>query len=282
MSAISNAKGRVVLVTGASSGIGWCTAREFARRGDTVVAVARREERLAELMRECRAHSPASGYIAGDLAQREIAERVVEETAAKHGRLDVLVNNAAVSKHKHILRISPEEVEAVMRINFLACVFTTLAALPHMLRQGSGAVVNVSSFSARVVPPREGIYAASKAAMNAFTEGLWHDLHGTGVHAALVVPGPIDTEIWTKLEEPPAYRGRRYPPEIVADAIFEAVDKRRFEITAPGRSPQLILASLLRRALPSVVRRAMQRMDPVPRAVIDEAQARIRRDEPAD
>ncbi|UCE85115.1 MAG: SDR family NAD(P)-dependent oxidoreductase [Deltaproteobacteria bacterium] len=268
--------GRVVLVTGASSGIGWCTARAFARRGSTVVGVARRADRLEALLRECRDTAPASEVIAGDLGDRAFAERVVAETVERHGRLDVLVNNAALSKHKHVLHVSPEEAEAVVRVNFLACVFTTLAALPHMLRQGGGEIVNVSSFSARVVPPREAVYAASKAALSAFTEGLWHDLAGTGIHAGLVIPGPIDTEIWSKLEEPPAYRGRKYPAERVSDAILEVVEKHRFEITVPRRSPPLVAASLLRRLLPALLRRAMRRMDPVPRELIEAARARER------
>jgi short-subunit dehydrogenase len=267
-------RGRVVLVTGASSGIGWCTARAFAQRGSIVVGVARRADPLQALLRECRETSPASEVIAGDLGERAFAERVVRDTVAKHGRLDVLVNNAALPKHKHVLHLTPEEVETVARVNFLAAVFTTLAALPQMLRQRAGEIVNVASFAGRVVPPRESVYAASKAALCAFTEGLWHDLDGSGIHAGLVIPGPIDTEIWSKLEEPPAYRGRKYPPERVSDAILEVVEKRRFEITVPRRNPPLVAASLLRRLWPSLLRRGMRRMDPVPPELIDAARKR--------
>jgi short-subunit dehydrogenase len=265
---------RVALVTGASSGIGYCTALELARCGYVVVAVARREGHLRELVRACRASSPESSYLAGDLGERAFAERIVTETVGRHGRLDVLVNNAAVSKHKHVLHVSPDEVEAVTRINFLAGAYATLAALPVMLRQRAGAIVNVSSFAGRVVPPREAVYAASKAALSAFTEGLWHDLAGSGVHAALVVPGPIDTEIWNKLDEPPAYRGRKFPPERVSEAILQVIEQRRFEVVVPRRSPQLLLASALRRLWPSLLRRGMRRMDPVPPELFDAARAR--------
>src|SRR5262245_44314571 len=146
--------GTVAIVTGASSGIGHETARELARRGAAVVAVARREERLRALVDACRADSPSSHYLAGDLGERDFAERVVAETVARHGRLDVLVNNHAISKHKHTLHCSAEEAERVLRINFLSCVWTTYAALPVLLRQGGGTIVNVSSFAAQVVPPR--------------------------------------------------------------------------------------------------------------------------------
>jgi short-subunit dehydrogenase len=269
--------GKIVVVTGASSGIGRVTARAFAARGATVVAVARREALLASLIEECRATSPLSGYLAGDLGERAFAERVVDDTVSRHGRLDVLVNNAAISKHKHLLHTSADEAEWVIRVNFLSALWTTFAAIPPMLRQGGGAIVNVSSFAGRVVPPREALYAASKAAMNAFTEGLWNDLAGTGIHAALVIPGPIDTEIWEKEDEPPAYHGRKHPPEIVADAIFEVIERRRYEITVPRRSPQLVTARALRAAAPSVLRMGMARMEPVPAELVDRARARARR-----
>jgi len=267
-------RGRVALVTGASSGIGYVTARAFAERGATVMAVARREALLEKLIGECRTVSPASAYLAGDLGERRFAEHVVDETARRHGRLDVLVNNAAVSKHKQIYHLSADEAEYVMRVNFLSSVWTTMAAIPHMLRQGGGTVVNVSSFAAKVAPPREAVYAASKAAMNAFSEGLWNDLAGSSIHVAVVNPGPIDTEIWLKEDEPVAYQGKKYPPEIVTRAIFEAIEKRRYEITVPRRNPMLVTARFLRLFLPALLRFGMARTDPVPREVVEKARAR--------
>jgi short-subunit dehydrogenase len=268
--------GTVALVTGASSGIGRVTAKAFAARGATVVAVARRGPLLEELTRECRQHSPDSGHLVGDLGERSFAEHVVDETVARHGRLDVVVNNAAVSKHKWFYHLSADEAEAVMRVNFLSSMWTTMAAIPYMLRQGGGAIVNVSSFAAKVSPPREGIYAASKAAMNAFSEGLWNDLAGSNIHVAIVNPGPIDTEIWEKEDEPPTYKGPKYPPEIVTAAIFEAIERRRHEITVPRRSPMLVTARLLRLFFPSLLRYGMAKTDPVPADVIERARARAR------
>jgi len=269
-------RGSVVLVTGASSGIGRVTARRFASRGATVMAVARREALLRQLVEECQADSPESAYLAGDLGERAFAEQVVDQTVARYGRLDVLVNNAAVSKHKQIYHMSADEAEMVMRVNFLSCVWTTLAAIPYMLRQGGGTIVNVSSFAAKVAPPRESIYAASKAAMNAFSEGLWNDLAGSNIHVAIVNPGPIDTEIWEKEDEPVAYDGKKYPPDIVTEAIFEAIAARRHEVTVPRRSLQLMTARLLRLVFPALLRFGMARTDPVPADVVDRARARAR------
>jgi short-subunit dehydrogenase len=137
--------------------------------------------------------------------------------------------------------------------------------------------VNVSSFTSRVVPPREAVYAASKCALNGWTEGLWSDLAGSNVHVALVIPGAIATEIWEKLDQPSAYRGRKHPAAIVSAAILEAVEKRRHEITVPRRSPQLLLARFLRFAFPSLLRAGVRRMDPVPAAALAEARERARR-----
>jgi short-subunit dehydrogenase len=263
----------VALVTGASSGIGYETALAFAKRGARVVGVARREDRLCELVAACGGESCAS-YLVGDLGDQAFAERIVADTLARHGRLDVLVNNAAMPKHKQIYDLSPAEAEIVMRVNFLSPVWTTLAALPPMLAQGGGAIVNVSSFAALVTPPRETIYAASKAALNAWSTGLWNDLHGSGVHVAIVNPGAIETEIWGKLDEPPAFSGRKHPPQIVVDAILACIERRRHERTVPRGDLGLLGARLMRAIAPSLLRRAMAAFDPVPAEVIAQARAR--------
>ena len=266
------------MVTGASSGIGEVTAEAFARRGARVVAVARREERLELLIERCRGHAPGSEYVSGDLGERAFAERVIEQTVERHGRLDVLVNNAAISKHKQIYHTRAEEAERVLAVNFLSCVWTTFAAIPAMLRQGGGVIVNVSSFSAVVSPPRESLYAASKAAMDAFTQGLWYDLEGSNIHAARIVPGAIDTEVWQKQEEPnPMGDRKKAPPEAVTEAIFAAIEKRRHEITVPSWNPALLAARWLRFAFPSLLRLGMRRMDPVPAEVVERARERARR-----
>lgn len=256
-------KGKVVVVTGASSGIGRDAALAFARRGCVVTAVARRQSLLEDLVSACRETSPASGFLAGDLGEREFAEHVIEEAVERHGRVDVLVNNAAVPCHKPIYEISADEAERVMRINFFSCMWTTLAVIPHMLRVGGGHVVNVSSFATKVVPTHETLYAASKFAMNGFSEGLWNDLAHSNIHVSLIHPGPIDTEIWQKLRTKPGYRGRLYPPQVVVDGLFEAIEKKRHEMVLPKRSPMLILGRWVRLLAPSLARAGAARIDPV-------------------
>jgi len=259
---------KVVIVTGASSGIGRATALAFAKLGAIPVSVARREQNLKELTDECKKFSPQASYIAADLGVRAQAENVIHETVKRYGRVDILINNAGIPLHKLIYRISVEEVENIMRVNFLSCLWTTFAAIPYMLKQNeqdhSGStIVNVSSFVTKVIPTHETIYAASKYAMNGFTKGLWTDLAGSGIHCVLLHPGAIATEIWDKLNEPEAYDGKKYPPEVVAQDIIDAIRHKRFEVVSPRQDFKLKLARFMAMLIPSVVRMGVANMDPI-------------------
>src|SRR5262249_59962383 len=120
-----------------------------------------------------------------------IAARAVE----RFGRIDVVVNNAGISKHKQIYHVTADEVDTVLRVNFLAPALLTLAALPAMLRRGEGWVVNISSAAGKIPPPRETVYAASKFALTGVTQGLWLDPPGSGHHGAPIPTRAHDTEI---------------------------------------------------------------------------------------
>jgi len=200
----------------------------------------------------------------------------VEEAGRRLGRLDILVNNAAQPFRKPAFELTPDDVERAFRVNFLPCVWSSLAAIPWMLRAGGGAIVNVSSFASRVVPTFESVYAATKCAMNGFSEGLRNELVEAGIHVALVHPGPIDTEIWERGEQPAGYRGPKHPPEIVARAILDAIETRRDEVYAPRFSPSLLTARLLRAVAPRLLYRGVRRMDPIPREIIEAARERAR------
>ena len=119
--------------------------------------------------------------------------------------------------------------------------------------------------------------AIDLATLNAFTEGLWSDLQGSGIHAGSVIVGPIDTEIWDKLEEPPAYRGRKHPPQVAADAILRVIEDRRHQVMAPRWSFSLRLARAVRALAPGLVRLGLRRMDPVPSAALQQARVRAER-----
>jgi NAD(P)-dependent dehydrogenase (short-subunit alcohol dehydrogenase family) len=188
--------GRRVLITGASSGIGAALARELASAGAVVGICARREERLAEVLADCRRVSPDSRMWVTDLSRFDDVEPFARRAAEELGGVDVLVNNAGIPKRRHVRDLTPEVVDEVMAINFLSPMRLTLALLPAMLERDHGRIVNVSSIAARLSPPRETAYAASKAALTAWTESMAVDLHGTGVRVHLVFPGVIETELY--------------------------------------------------------------------------------------
>ncbi len=218
---------RRVLVTGASSGIGAATAVAFARAGATVGLCARRTDRLDAVLEQCRGASPDSRAWTVDLADLDgidaFAGRVLDEL----GGLDVLVNNAGVPKRRMVRTMTAADADEVMRINYLSPVRLTLAVLPAMLTRDSGHVVNVSSMGAHMVAFGTGAYAASKAALELFTEAMYLELAGTGVHAHILVPGSTDTEFSTPREgnDPPLPSGGEpVAPEVVAEAVLACLD----------------------------------------------------------
>jgi short-subunit dehydrogenase len=229
-----NVDGANVLVTGASSGIGAALATQLASRGATVALVARRHDRLADVLAACQAHSPGSRMWVGDLGELEWAEQVAVEAWDSLGGLDVLVNNAAIPKVRAVTSLSNEDVERTMRVNFFSPVRMTLAVLPRMLERGRGAIVNVASVGGRVGIAHEAAYSASKFALTGWSESLWIDLHGTPIIVRLVQPGPIDTEIWDRPgEEHAVYDGPKEPPEGVAEGIIAALGSDHFEHYLP-------------------------------------------------
>jgi short-subunit dehydrogenase len=227
-----------VLVTGASSGIGAALARQLASQGETVGLVARRADRLAAVLEECRQSSPSCQMWVADVGDVELAARVAIEAWDAFGHLDVLVNNAAIPKRREITVLTPEEVEHVMHVNFFGPARMTLAVLPRMLARDAGTIVNVSSVGGRLGIIHEAAYSASKFALCGWSESMAVDLHGTGVSVKLIEPGPIDTEIWDLPDnEDPLYQGPKVPPEIVADGIIEALKTDRFEHYLPDLKP---------------------------------------------
>ena len=227
-------EGARVLITGASSGIGAALARALAQRGATVGLVARRGDRLAAVLEDCRGHAPRSQMWVADLVDPERAAAVALEAWQSFDGLDALVNNAAVPKRRAVDRLAPADLEQVMQINFFAPARMTLAVLPLMLARDRGLIVNVASMGGRLGIPHEAAYCASKFALTGWSEAMAIDLHGTGVGVRLIQPGPIDTEIWHLPDnDDPLYEGPKVPPEEVADGIVRAMASPTFEHYLP-------------------------------------------------
>ena len=226
-----------VLVTGASSGIGAATARLFASSGTTVALVARRADRLEEVAADCRVGAPGSRWWSADLSDPGAAAELALHVWDELGPIDVVVNNAGIPLRRPADRLTLAEVDRAMTVNYLSPVAVTLALLPRLLERGAGTIVNVASLGGRLGIPHEAAYCASKFALAGWSESLAADLVGTGVRVRLVLPGPIDTEIWGQPGNAPAdYTGPLVPAEEVAAGIVDCVGSDRFEHYLPDMS----------------------------------------------
>lgn len=228
------AAGKRVVITGASSGIGAALARRLAGHGAVVGLIARRQERLAEVLADCRTTSADSTMWVADLDDTATVAQLALRAWDDLGGIDVLINNAATPKRRPVGALEPAEVEAVMRVNFFAPMRLALAVLPRMLDRGHGVIVNVSSMGGRLGIIHEAAYCASKFALCGWSESMAVDLHGTGVAVKLIEPGPVDTEIWDQPgSEEPLYQGPKVPADEVADGIIAALGSDRFEHYLP-------------------------------------------------
>jgi short-subunit dehydrogenase len=231
-------EGSTVLVTGASSGIGAALAPILAERGATVGIVARRRDRLEGVLERCRAHAPDSRLWVADLGDLAVAERVALEAWDAFGHLDALVNNAAIPKRTKVADLTPADVEHVVRVDFHSPVRMSLAVLPRMLARGSGTILFVSSMGGRIPIAHEAAYNAAKYAMCGFAEAMYLDLSGSGVDVKLVLPGPIDTEIWDQPGNLPAlFEIDKVPAEACAAGIADALAGDAFEHYVPAVFP---------------------------------------------
>jgi short-subunit dehydrogenase len=226
--------GARVLLTGASSGIGASLAPMLAERGATVGLIARRRDRLAQVNARVSEHSPDSRMWVCDLADPDDAVAAALTAQDELGAVDVIINNAAIPKRRDALALTPEELDETMRVNFTSPVRMIMALLPGMVDRGIGSIVNVSSMGGRVGIVGETAYCASKFALCGYTESLAVDLWDSPIDVRLIIPGPIDTEIWSRPDnDAPHYDGPFEPPSIVAEGIIAAIEGDEFEHYLP-------------------------------------------------
>lgn len=227
---------KVVIVTGASSGIGRETALAFAAAGASVVAAARNEAALRELA----AGNPAILPVPTDVTVDTDVNRLVETTVARFGRVDILVNNAGLGIRAPVADTLPEDARRLMDVNFFGAVRCIQAVLPVMKRQGSGQIVNIGSVLSVFATPRNSIYCASKFAVRALSDALRIELRDAGIEVILVMPGYTNTPFF---ENQVRYGGpvrvsplKGVHPNTVARAILKACARHRRQValTLPG------------------------------------------------
>ena len=190
---------RVAIVTGASRGIGRAIAQKLAADGCHVVAVARNADKLAEVVGDIESAGGTAEAMECDVADSAAIQTMIDPAADKHGRLDVLVNNAGITRDTLLLRMDDEMFDEVINVNLKSVFVATRSAARYLMRSKAGRIINIGSVSGVVGNKGQANYAASKAALGGFTKTVAKELAGKGVTANVVAPGFITTDMTDKL-----------------------------------------------------------------------------------
>ncbi|WP_330293206.1 SDR family oxidoreductase [Streptomyces sp. NBC_00576] len=219
---------RVVLVTGASSGIGEATALRLASEGHRIVLGARRTDRLAALSSHIRAEGGRAGHRRLDVTDAADVRAAVDDTVAEYGRIDAIVNNAGVMPLARLDALLVDEWDRMIDVNVRGLLHGIAAVLPHFRRQGAGHVVTVASVGAHEVVPTSAVYSATKFAAWAITEGLRLESE-PGIRVTTISPGVVESELADHISDPHAqdamrvYRRNAMPADAIARAISYAL-----------------------------------------------------------
>lgn len=229
-------KNKVVLITGASSGIGRQTAIEFAKLGAKVILVARRKDKLIQVEEELKKFQTSTLVCQCDVSQKDQVEQMSKIVLEKFDSIDVLVNNAGFAIYGSVYDLSIDEIESQMKTNYFGMIYCVKNFLPSMLKKKSGHIVNVASVAASFGLPGIASYCASKFAMLGFSEGLKHELKDTGVGITVVSPIMVRTDFFDNpsFEKMPQYSPTSLDSKTVAKAIIKAANSPRLEIIVPS------------------------------------------------
>jgi short-subunit dehydrogenase len=260
MRRLESFRDKTVLVTGASSGIGRLLAVRFAREGARAVAlVARRESQLEEVAREVQALGARALALPCDVGDRAAVLATARTAGAELGAIDVLVNNAGYGHHRRFLDWDLDDMERMLRVNFLGSLYWTKALLPPMVERRQGWIVFVASVAGKLAVPEESAYAASKFAMLGLAEAISMEVEAAGVHVLTVCPGTVRTDFFDEealARMPPISRRLMIEPAVLVDAILRGLARGKREITVPRG---IAAAYLMRVLAPGILRRSTQR-----------------------
>jgi NADP-dependent 3-hydroxy acid dehydrogenase YdfG len=221
-----NIKGKVVVITGASSGLGEAAARLLVAQGAAVVLGARRADRLKKLADELTAGGGRALAVVTDVTNCAQVKKLVDTAVQKFGRIDVIINNAGLMPQSLLERLKVDEWDRMIDVNIKGVLYGIAAALPHMQRQKSGHIINVASVAGHVIRPGASVYAATKFAVRALSEGLRQEVKPYNIRTTIISPGAVATELPdTVSDAETAARIRKFYQEVAipADAFARAV-----------------------------------------------------------
>lgn len=258
-------RGKTVIVTGASAGVGAATARKFAAAGANLLLVARGRKGLEAIAEDLRKLTRVE-YLAMDVADPDACANAFKKATFEFGRVDVLVNNAGFHARGPVLDVSPEDIGRMIDVNLKAPLILTRLALPYLKENGGGAVINVGSLAGRLPVPGSSTYSASKCGLRAFTYAIAEEMRGAGIKFAVVSPGPIDTGfIMSDIDKVSdlTFSQPISTAEEVAQAILDLCGNTQRELAMPPSSGVLTTLSYLfpwlgRRLRPSLERRGQR------------------------
>ncbi|MWL91168.1 SDR family oxidoreductase [Cupriavidus sp. SW-Y-13] len=221
----ANIEGKVVVITGASSGLGEATARHLAARGAAVVLAARRVDRLIAIAAELRAAGGRAEVVETDVTRQDDMRKLIDSAVSAFGKVDVLVNNAGLMSIAPLSETKVDEWDRMIDINIKGVLYGIAAALPVFQKQGSGHFINIASVAGiKVFSPGGTVYSGTKFAVRAISEGLRHEVGGA-IRTTTIAPGAVDSELkqGSSHEESAAFVKDFYKMAIPADAVARAI-----------------------------------------------------------
>jgi NADP-dependent 3-hydroxy acid dehydrogenase YdfG len=226
----NNIQGRVVVITGASSGLGQATARVLSAQGANVVLGARRADRLKSLADELALNGGKALAVTTDVTDRNQVQRLVDTAAQHFGRIDVMINNAGIMPRAPLERLTVDDWDRTIDVNIKGVLYGIAAALPHMKKQKSGHMMFVSSVAGHKVGPEFAVYAATKFAVRVLAEGFRQEVKPYNIRTTVISPGAVATELPNSVTEPDIadkirsyYEDYAIPAESFAQAVLFAM-----------------------------------------------------------
>jgi short-subunit dehydrogenase len=232
-------KGKYIVITGASGGIGKALALEVAKRGATPVLLARSLDKLEQTANEIKRTTGISApFYRLDVRSREDVEAVIDKLLEQIPAIDVLVNNAGFGIFDEVHAMSLDDMREMFEVNVFGLIACTRKVLPMMLDQNSGHIINIASQAGKLATPKSSVYSATKHAVLGFTNSLRMEMHDTGIHVTAVNPGPIRTNFFDIADSSGNYKKKvdkwMLDPDMVAKEIADAMYTNKREINLPG------------------------------------------------